>query len=269
MTASDESVQASNAALNDAPASLYVGQVMHARLKPFGHRFTYSVFNLLIDIDRLDEAARQSRLFAVNGMAPVSFYEKDHGDGRAGGLNAHIREQLSEAGASQMPDRILLLCYPRVFGYVFNPISVYFCERNGDLVAMVYEVRNTFGGKHTYVEPVREGQMSPGGLRQECGKLLHVSPFIDMPMRYFFRLKRPAHTVSFRILEKDESGPLLSATLHAKHQHLTSRALALLLAKMPLLTAKVTLAIHYEALKLWFKGAKFHPNPHRKGAKHV
>ncbi|MEP6357173.1 MAG: DUF1365 domain-containing protein [Hyphomicrobiales bacterium] len=246
-----------------SPVQLYVGSVMHARLKPFVHRFTYSVFNILIDIDQLAQASQKSRLFAVNKFAPVSFYEKDHGDEHATGLSNYIRHCLSNAGLEQTPDRIQLLCYPRIFGYVFNPISIYFCSKNGKLIAMIYEVRNTFRGKHIYVEPVQNGQLSSAGLKQECDKLLHVSPFIEMKMRYFFRTQMPEEQISFRILENDQQGPLLSAALKAKRHNFTSTSLSIQLIKKPFLTFKVVFAIHFEAMKLWFKGAKFYQNPHK------
>ncbi|MEM8838030.1 MAG: DUF1365 domain-containing protein [Pseudomonadota bacterium] len=247
------------------PIALYSGEVMHQRLKPFGHRFQYSVFNILIDIDSLDDADLASWAFTVNRAGLISFYEKDHGAGEEHGLADHIRGLLKDAGIEQMPDLIRLLCYPRVLGYVFNPISIYFCEYKGDLTAMVYEVRNTFGGKHIYVEPLREGQHSAAGIRQECDKHFYVSPFIDMPMRYFFRLTLPEDRLQFRILEKDAEGPLLAATLSAKKVRFSTRALFYQSIRVPFLTVKVMAAIHYEALKLWVKGARFYS---RHKAKH-
>lgn len=246
-----------------SPVALYVGSVMHARLKPFAHRFTYSVFNILIDIDRLDETSQISRLFKVNRFAPVSFYEKDHGDEKNTGLSGHIRQQLAKAGVKHAPDCIQLLCYPRIFGFVFNPISIYYCTANNILVAMIYEVRNTFGGKHTYVEPVYSDQLNSAGLRQECDKLLHVSPFIQMKMRYFFRTTIPEKKIFFRILENDHEGPLLSAALKARRHSFTSINLCKELIKKPFFTLKVVVAIHFEAFRLWLKGAKFHSNPHK------
>ena len=246
-----------------SPVQLYIGSVMHARLKPFVHRFNYSVFNILIDVDQLNQANQKSRLFSVNKFAPLSFYEKDHGDEKATGLGDYICHCLSDAGVKQPPDRIQLLCYPRIFGYVFNPISIYFCTRNNKLTAMVYEVRNTFGGKHIYVEPVYDDQLSRAGLRQECDKLLHVSPFIEMKMRYFFRTTMPTDRLIFRILENDQQGPLLSATLKSERCNFTSINICKVLLRKPFLTLKVISSIHFEAFKLWLKGAKFHPNPHK------
>lgn len=247
-----------------APVQLYVGEIMHARLQPFSHRFTYSVFNILIDIDRLKEASDQSPLFKVNGFAPIAFHEKDHGSETQTGLSADIRKRLKEAGLTKTPDRIQLLCYPRIFGYVFNPISIYYCSEKNKLIAMIYEVRNTFGGKHLYVEPIKPKQATKAGIKQEAKKLLHVSPFIHMNMKYFFTFNIPNETLKFRILETDPEKPLLSATLKAKRYDFTSSNLFKRLLLFPLLTFKVISAIHFEAFKLWLKGAKYHPNPHKR-----
>ena len=249
-------------ACNDA-ASLYVGDVMHARLKPFTHRFNYSVFNLLIDLDRLGEANRSSRLFTVNGRGLVAFKEKDHGGETDTGLADFIKETVRKQSPDIQIDTIKLLCYPRILGYVFNPISIYYCLHNDEISAMVYEVRNTFGNKHIYVAPVESDQISVAGLRQKCGKQLHVSPFVEMGMTYFFRVGLLGEELRFRILEQDETGPLLSATLKAKRKKLSSKNLSIQLIKIPFLTLKVVAGIHFEALRLWIKGAKFIKSPHK------
>ncbi len=249
-------------ASHKAAACLYVGKVMHARLKPFTHRFNYNVFNLLIDLDRLDEADQLSRLFSVNNRGIVAFNEKDHGAETETGLANFIRAEVKKHKSNIQIDEIKLLCYPRIFGYVFNPISIYYCFHDGEIVAMVYEVRNTFGNKHIYVAPVEEHQKNPAGIRQECGKELHVSPFVDMGMTYSFRVSPLGDALHFRILERDDTGPLLSATLKAQHKDLSSRNLAIQLIKIPFLTMKVVFGIHFEALRLWIKGAKFIKNPH-------
>lgn len=245
-------------------ACLYVGKVMHARLKPFGHRFTYSVFNLLIDIERLDDADRQSKLFSVNRKGILSFQEQDHGAETDCGLASFIRAKVAEQAPDLAIEQIKLLCYPRVLGYVFNPISIFYCLNDGDIVAMVYEVRNTFGNKHIYVAPVENGQLSKAGLRQKCDKTLHVSPFVEMAMTYFFHVSRLGKHLRFRILETDAESALLSATLKADRQPLTTKTVSTQLVKIPFLTLKVMAGIHFEALRLWVKGAKFIPNPHKK-----
>ncbi len=243
----------------EEPALLYPGTVMHARLKPFGHRFTYRVFTVLLDLDRLDEADRLSALFSVNRRNLVSFREADHlpRDASHTTLRAHATALAGEAGVAR-PARILLLAYPRMFGFVFNPLSVYFCyDDAGALTAAIYEVRNTFGERHTYVCAVEDGQLGPAGLRQERTKIFYVSPFIDLGMRYHFRIVPPGENVRLRILETEGADPLLSATFAGSAKPFSTPVLAGLVARQPFMTLRVVAAIHWQALKLWLKGAKF------------
>ena len=191
-----------------AAASLYVGEVMHARLKPMGHRFSYRVMSLLIDLDRLGAADRQSPLFGVNRTALYSFREADHGDRDSSPLRAYVQRCAAERGIDLTGGRVLLLCYPRLLGYTFNPLSVYFCYRaDGELALVIYEVRNTFGDIHAYALPVMPDQISDAGVRQQQDKLFYVSPFIEMAMRYHFRVLPPGARVQLRILETDREGP--------------------------------------------------------------
>lgn len=172
----------------EAAARLYVGEVMHARLKPVGHRFTYRVANLLVDLDRLEEAGRACPLFSVGRFNLFSFRPADHGPRDGGSLRAHI-DALCDDGGIERPERVLLLCYPRVLGFVFNPISVYFgLDRTGRVTVLVYEVRNTFGESHTYVAAVEDGQADDSGIRQARRKRFFVSPFMDMDQRYQFHV---------------------------------------------------------------------------------
>lgn len=243
-------------------ASLYRGTVMHARLKPVSHRFRYSVFNLLIDLDRLDEAGSASRLFSVNRANLLSFHEKDHGRRDGSSLRAYVDDVLAPAGIDIAGGRVLLLCYPRLLNTVFNPLSVYFAyAASGDLAAVIYEVRNTFGEMHSYVAPVEPGELSAAGLRQEREKLFYVSPFNGMAMRYLFRLRPPTNSIAIRILETEPAGPLLSATFHGARKALTTFTLLAALWSAPLLTAKVVGGIHWEALRLWLKGMRLVPRP--------
>ena len=254
-----------NGAPPEAPAALYAGAVMHARLKPAGHRFNYRVFNLLIDLDHLREADRLSRLFSIGRFNLASFHEKDHGPRDGGSLRSHVDRLLFEAGVGERAERVLLLCYPRILGYVFNPLSVYYAySARGELIALVYEVRNTFGDIHSYVEPVRPGQSGPEGVRQSCKKAFFVSPFLDMKQRYRFRILPPGQAIRVRILESDAEGPILSATFSGSFTKLTSANLLRLCSSMPLLTVKVIAAIHFEAIRLWLKGVPFFPPGKRK-----
>jgi len=243
-------------------ASLYLGEVMHARLKPVGHRFTYRVLSLLIDLDRLVEADGLSFLFGVNRGALFSFHERDHGPRDGSSLRAHAARLLAPHGIDLAEGRVLLLCYPRVFGYVFNPLSVYYCHtKDGALAGLIYEVRNTFGEMHSYVRPVVPTDLSAAGIRQSEPKAFYVSPFIAMGMRYNFRLTPPGEEVRLRILETDAEGPLLAATFAGRRHPLTSRELLADLFRLPLVTAKVMGGIHYEAMRLWLKGAPYYARP--------
>lgn len=246
----------------EAAAMLYLGQVMHARMKPKVHRFTYSVYALVIDIARLGECSTASAIFSVNRFNLLSFHERDHGSGDGRPLKDHVFKMLLDAGVKQQVKRVLLMCYPRVLGFTFNPIAVYFCYGETDeLVAVIYEVRNTFGDMHTYVAPLRANELSEAGVRQERQKLFHVSPFMDMGMHYRFRLRPPMDDLAVRILETDQTGPILAATFVGQRKDLTTASVADAFLRIPLVTLKVVGGIHWEAMKLWFKGIRFFGRP--------
>jgi DUF1365 family protein len=246
----------------DDAAALYFGDVMHARLKPIGHRFSYRVMSLLIDLDRLGEADRLSPLFAVNRPALYSFREADHGKRDGSSLRDYVQRCAAERGIDLTGGRVLLLCYPRLLGFTFNPLSVYFCYRaGGELALLIYEVRNTFGDIHPYVLPVRPSEISDAGIRQQQEKLFYVSPFVEMAMRYHFRISPPGDRVKLRILETDRDGPLLSATFNGHREPLTTAALLRSFFALPLVTLKIVAAIHWEALRLWLKGVRLVPRP--------
>jgi uncharacterized protein len=243
-------------------AALYFGRVMHARLKPIGHRFSYRVMSLLIDLDRLAQADRQSSMFGVNRTALYSFHEVDHGERDGRSLRAYAQRRAAEHGVSLTGGRVWLLCYPRLLGYTFNPLSVYFCYRaDGTLALVIYEVRNTFGDIRAYVLPVKPGEISNAGLRQTQDKLLYVSPFVEMAMRYHFRISPPGERVKLRILETDGAGPLLAATFSGRRSPLATSTLLRSFVALPLVTFKIIGAIHWQALRLWLKGARLAPRP--------
>ena len=250
------------------PASLYFGEVMHARLKPRAHRFSYRVMSLLIDLDRLEEADGQSPLFGVNRAALYSFHEANHGERDGSSLRAYAHRRAAEQGIDLAGGRVLLLCYPCLLGYTFNPLSVYFCHKAcGSLALIIYEVRNNFGEMHSYVLPVRSGERSAAGIRQTQDKLFLGSPFVEMAMRYHFRISPPGDEVRLRILETDRDGPLLAATFSGRRARLTTSALLWSFVALPLVTLKIIAAIHWEALRLWLKGVRLVPRPHAAAAK--
>ena len=244
------------------PALLYAGTVMHQRMKPLGHRFSYGVFSLMVDLDRLAAAGTLSRVFSVDRFNLISFHQSDHSGRHDISLRVYIDGLLQEAGLAVPAARVLLVCYPRILGWVFNPIAVYYAYNASDaLVALVYEVRNTFGERHTYVCPISDGQVSAAGIRQECDKIFHVSPFMPMAMRYRFRMIPPGKDIRWRILETDAEGPVLSATFSGQAKPLTTGTLLRLVGRIPHLTLKIVAGIHWEAAKLWWKGARYIPRP--------
>lgn len=238
-------------------SGLYVGDVVHQRVKPKRHRLRYRVFSLLLDLDEVDALAGQLRLFSRNRFNLYGFYDRDHGDGANTPLRRRIEAQLATAGVDCAGGAIHVLCYPRILGYVFNPLSVYFCHRaDGGLAAIVYEVSNTFGQRHSYIIPVAGEGARP--IRQVCEKRLYVSPFFTVEGEYRFRVvppgQQPAGRVAIGIDYRDAEGSRLYASFRGERRELTDRTLLAYALRLPLLTVKVIAAIHWEALKLWLKG---------------
>lgn len=242
------------------PATLYRCTVFHARLRPFHHQFRYRVFSLLVDIDRLAELPRISRLLGHDRRAVLSIWNRDHGPRDGTALRPWAEARLAEAGLDRHPGRIALLCFPRLWGYVFNPLSVYYCwTAAGRLYAVIHEVRNTFGEQHAYVLPALADDH--GTILQSAEKCFHVSPFIGMAGHYRFRLAEPGRRLRLQIDEDDGDGPLLTASLSGTAQPAATASLALAVLRHPLMTLKVVAAIHWQALRLWLKGAPLHSKP--------
>lgn len=247
---------------NPPPSSLYFGEVMHERFQPFSHRFTYNVFSAFLDIDRIHQLASKLRFFSLNRFNLYSFHEKDHGPRDGSPLRPHVERLLRDAGATFVPASIRLLCYPRILGHVFNPLSVYYCyDADNELRALIYEVRNTFGEHHSYVAPVVEDEGSSAGVRQARDKVFYVSPFIEMGARYNFSLRTPGERIHVLIRETLDGADLLLATFTGHRHALSDRKLLHTAVKFPLMTLKVVGAINFEALRLWLKGAKLVNRP--------
>jgi DUF1365 family protein len=236
--------------------ALYRTLVTHTRLRPLHHHLRYRVAYLLLDLENLP----QLRFFSSVRFNLFSFRAGDYGDG-SGDLRGFVRAKLAAAGMADAGWRISLLTTPRFLGHAFNPLSLYFCRDEQDrLRAVLYEVNNTFGQRHGYLFAVTES----GGraLRHECGKDFHVSPFLDMDLRYRFALCPPGEALGLRIAVEDAQGVvLLRAAMAGRREALTDAALRRAAWEMPFQGFKILAGIHWEALKLWLKGMRPRPRP--------
>ncbi len=231
----------------------YAGVVVHKRLVPTRHAFSYRVFALSLDVDELDRIDRTLRLFSRNRWNLLSFHDRDYGSRDGTPAEDHVRGILRDAGLHQACARITLLCYPRLLGFAFNPLSVYFCHfEDGNLGAIVYEVSNTFGERKSYVIPVHDDD---GALiAQGCAKEMYVSPFTSPHGRYEFHVLRPGARVVVGVDFRSTEGPVLKTHFRGERCDLSDGSILELFARHPLMTFKVVAGIHFEALRLWMKG---------------
>lgn len=241
--------------------AIYTGHVAHNR--PGKHKLRYRIFMLAVDLDDLAALDRRLRLFSHNRAGLLALHDRDHAGRTASPIKPQIEAKLRAAGIAWGGGRIVLLTMPRLLNYVFNPLSVYFCwRRDGSLAALAHEVSNTFGERHFYVLPPREGVN--GAITQSCDKEFFVSPFLDMGLRYEFRVTPPGAHTSVAMIVKRGDTTALTASFAGARRDLTDANLLRAWAAHPLMTFKVIAGIHWEALKMWLKGVKFLGRPSNK-----
>jgi uncharacterized protein len=241
-------------------SGLYIGSVFHRRLRPRAHDLRYRAFWLFLDLDEIEAISRRLRLFSFNRANVLSLRNADYASGEDRPLRPQIEKQLAEAGIRDAAHRICLLTMPRMLGYGFNPLSIYYCYGASErLAAIIYEVTNTYGERHSYVIPCKPDATSQ--INQSCDKQFYVSPFLDMDMRYAFSVSPPGDKLSVAIKGSDDAGPIISTGLTGERAPLTDASLARAMLRHPLLTHKVIAGIHWEALRLWLKGLKIRPHP--------
>jgi len=240
-------------------SALYMGTVVHKRLRPHKHALKYSVFSCLFDCSDLARLDKQLKLFSYNRFNLFSLYDSDHAD--AQGLQGYLQSIKRQSGFEDSISRFMMLCYPRILGYVFNPLTVYFGLDTHDRVRLIiYEVRNTFGERMSYVLPAQPD--SHGLVTQECEKRLYVSPFNAVEGRYRFHTTSLAsEQLTVGVALKTQDGPLLKTHFRGTRRALTDRTLLRALGTTGWMTVKVMAGIHYEALRLWFKGMKLVRHP--------
>ena len=246
------------------PALLHVGRVGHARHVAPKRRFAYRIWMLSVDLDRIGEVARGSRLFRHNRRGLISLHDADHGPRDGSPLRPWVESQLQAAGLSDYAERIHFMVIPRVLGFAFNPIAFYFChDTAGRLGAILHQVKNTFGHQHVYLAPVvNDGRV----VRQSAAKRLHVSPFFDTDGGYRFAVTAPdfadpATGFTLRIVYGTADEKRLTAAMHLQGRPMRDSTMLRLLAALPFTPVRIIAAIHWQALRLWLGGARFHRTP--------
>jgi len=239
-------------------SAIYTGQVAHNR--PGKHRLSYSVFMLAIDIDELPALDQQLKLLKHNRSGLLSVFDRDHGGRTNAPLRPQIEAKLRDAGIAWDGGAIVLLTMPRLFNYVFNPLSVYFCTRHdGTLAALVHQVGNTFGESHFYVLPPRTSEN--GAITQACDKDFFVSPFLEMDLHYEFRIVPPGERTAVAMTVRRGADVALTASFAGERRELTDANILRVWAGNPLMTFMVIAGIHWEALKMWTKGVRYLGRP--------
>jgi len=250
--------------MNQPDGQLYLGKVVHRRLRPVRHRLSYNVFAVMLDCAKLDALDRRLTFFSHNRFNLFSLYDCDHGDGTP--LEDYLHKIAENSGHEGKITRFMMLCYPRILGFAFNPLTTYYgLDENGNTRLMIYEVNNTFGERQTYVLPARPDQS--GSVAQSCEKLLYVSPFNSNRGNYSFRATSIGAKLTLGVALRDELGPVMLAHFHAEQRPLRDIELLRTLTRTGWMTVKVYAGIHYEAANLWFKGLSLvdqpeHPRNH-------
>lgn len=244
-------------------SALYTGTVVHRRFGPKPHALRYRMVMALLDLDGLEALDKGLRLFSRDRLNLFSFHDRDHlpqGAPRDASLRGMIEGHLTGAGIAPDGGAIRLLSLPRIVGYAFNPLSVYFCYRtDGTLAAILYEVNNTFKERHTYVLPVAPGH--GGAIHQRCDKVFYVSPFLDMDMTYEFRIVPPGERIVVAVDGWKDGARIITASFAGGRRPMTDAALLRAFFGHPFLSFAVVAGIHWEALKLWLKGVRARPRP--------
>ena len=244
--------------------AIYRGTLRHRRFRPVRHEFTYSLFLAFLDIDRIEETMGRSWASGYNRFRWASFDERDHLAGSGTTLRERLARSARAEGIEPPAGPVFLLTHLRYLGYCFNPISIYYSYgQDGGIHQLMAEVSNTFGESRNYWLTDANRRASENAMRFVCPKAMHVSPFMPMDLDYEFVLTEPGEKLVAHMNTLDGGAPLFDATLTLERREWTSRELTRALAAQPWMTAKVIGAIHWEALRLWAKGAPVFQHPGR------
>ena len=243
-------------------SQIYLGQVMHQRFFPMQYQFRYGVMNLKVDIDQIDQEAQSLTWFSLNRFNLFSLHFKDYGARKKDqAWRVWADELLSEYGLPEVAHKIELVCFPRFMNITFNPLAMWYAyNAQGELIAIIGEVSNTFGQWHHYVL-TNQGEPLADNVKAQAKKVFHVSPFIGMDCQYQFRFSKPGEHYKIGIYQTENNQSVLTSTQVGQAQELTSKNLIKAAIKHPFNTLKILWMIHWWAIKIWVKGGKFHSTP--------
>lgn len=216
---------------------IYNGVVTHKRFKPVKHFLKYKTFSFFIDLDEIEKLDKDNIIFSFNKFNIFSFYNKDHGNRDGKSLKEWVMDNLVKFNLNENINKIKLLCYPRIFGYVFNPLSIFYCYKDEELKVIFYEVKNTFNEQHTYIFKVKDSNI----VNQKCKKKFYVSPFMNMETYYSFSLLNPSEKLSVSIKQTDKKDTILTAVQTGERKDFNLKQLVVNFFKYPLMTIKSTL----------------------------
>ncbi len=251
----------------DRSSALYAGRIRHRRFLPREHAFDYPLYLMYLDLSELDTVFEGRWLWSGRRRNLHWFDRRDHLGDPSAPLDGAVRELVASETGWRPAGPIRLLTHLRSFGHCFNPLSLYYCfDPPGDAVeAIVAEVHNTpWGERHCYVLDARETEADAGVGRHRHSKTFHVSPFLPMDLEYSWRLSSPGERLAVHIEALRGTAKVFDATLRLERREITGRRLAWALARFPAMTLRVVGRIHWEAMRLWFKGIPFHPHPDRR-----
>ncbi len=244
----------------DKGGVIFQGEVVHQRITPTRHRLSYSVFSLFLDVDKLSQTSRSLRFFSVDKFNLFSLSQKQHGKRDGSSLADFAWAEVNNLGYQNQVKKIMVLCYPRILGFAFNPLTVYFCLDSSDKpVLLIYEVRNTFGENLTYVLPA--GDAHNNTYTHSTSKRFYVSPFNKVEGDYHFHINQPGDKLTVGVALRIKGKPVLRTHFRGHQTPLSDLSLVKMFFSYPLMTLKVVAGIHWEALRLWRKGMVMQNRP--------
>jgi DUF1365 family protein len=247
-------------------SAIYLGQVRHRRMAPVVHEFSHRMFMMYLDLAELPGLFRRRWFWSATGPALARFRREDHLGDPAVSLDKAVRDLVADKTGQHPGGPIRLLTQLSYFGYVFNPVSFYYCYNEDDTVleTIVAEVNNTpWGERHCYVLPQSMNRGSANQKRFFPAKEMHVSPFMQMDVDYDWRFNSPGEQLTTHMENAREGRKIFDATMVLQRKEISAGSLAGVLIRFPLMTLKIIAAIHWQALKLWLKGAPVHDHPAR------